>query len=172
MFPLLHGPWGEDGTIQGLFEMSGVRYVGSGVLASAVAMDKHYTKMLLAAQPRGCPLPLRSGARTLMQGTDVHVHFPIRRGVLRRTVGHVRAVDGVSFDIRRGETLGLVGESGCGKTTIGRAILRLNRVSQGTITFDGQPFSVHAEENAPRLRRRIKRRSPWRVASACQSLPQ
>src|SRR6202043_2301092 len=73
-----------------------------------------YTKMLLAAEPRGNPLPLRPGAPTLMQGTGVKVHFPVRRGVLRRTVGHVRAVDGVDVVVHEGETVGLVGESGSG----------------------------------------------------------
>ena len=63
----------------------------------------------------------------ILQIKDLKVHFPIKKGLLQRTVGHVRAVDGVSLSINRGETLGLVGESGCGKTTIGRAIVRLNQ---------------------------------------------
>ena len=63
----------------------------------------------------------------ILQIKDLKVHFPIKMGLLQRTVGHVRAVDGVSLSINRGETLGLVGESGCGKTTIGRAIVRLNQ---------------------------------------------
>jgi microcin C transport system ATP-binding protein len=71
--------------------------------------DHPYTRMLLAAEPRGQPLPLRRGAPTLMEGTDVRVHFPIRRGVLRRTVAHVRAVDGVDVVVHLGETVGLVG---------------------------------------------------------------
>src|SRR5205085_7988467 len=64
-------------------------------------------------------------------------HFPVRKGLLRRTVGHVYAVDGVSFTIGPGETLGLVGESGCGKTTVGRTIMRLIEPTSGTIKLDG-----------------------------------
>ena len=79
----------------------------------------------------------------LLEIRDVRVHFPIRRGVLvDRTVGHVRAVDGVSLSVPRGTTYGLVGESGCGKSTLGRAILRLEPLTGGTITFDGQDIST------------------------------
>jgi peptide/nickel transport system ATP-binding protein len=68
---------------------------------------------------------------------DLEVHFPIRRGLLRRTVGHVRAVDGVSLELRPARTLALVGESGCGKTTVGKGILQLVRPTAGSVTFDG-----------------------------------
>ena len=73
----------------------------------------------------------------LLSVKDLKVWFPIRKGLLRRVVDHVKAVDGVSFDIYRGQTLGLVGESGCGKTTTGRAIIRLQDKTEGTISFDG-----------------------------------
>ena len=73
----------------------------------------------------------------LVEVRDLVKHFPIRGGILQRTVGWVQAVDGVSFDIRRGETLGLVGESGCGKTTVGRLLLRLIEPTSGSIRFDG-----------------------------------
>jgi peptide/nickel transport system ATP-binding protein/oligopeptide transport system ATP-binding protein len=73
----------------------------------------------------------------LVEARDLVKHFPIRGGILQRTVGLVQAVDGVSFDIHRGETLGLVGESGCGKTTVGRLLLRLIDPTAGTIRFDG-----------------------------------
>jgi oligopeptide transport system ATP-binding protein len=81
-------------------------------------------------------LPM-STERPLIEVRDLVKHFPVRGGVLRRTVAQVKAVDGVSFDIRRGETLGLVGESGCGKTTTGRVLLRLEQATAGTVTFDG-----------------------------------
>jgi ABC-type oligopeptide transport system ATPase subunit len=74
---------------------------------------------------------------SLLSVRDLVKHFPITRGVFGRTVGAVRAVDGISFDVKSGETLGLVGESGCGKTTAGRAILRLIEPTAGQVTFDG-----------------------------------
>ena len=83
-------------------------------------------------------VPDRAVGEALVQVRNLKMHFPITEGVLiQREVAHVKAVDGVSFDIRRGETLGLVGESGCGKTTTGRCILRLERPTSGAIYFDG-----------------------------------
>ena len=73
----------------------------------------------------------------VLEVTDLKKHFPVKKGVLRRTVGQVYAVDGVSFTIGDGETLGLVGESGCGKTTVGRAVLRLIEPTSGSIEVDG-----------------------------------
>ena len=77
----------------------------------------------------------------LLSVRDLHVHFPVRRGLFQRTVDHVRAVDGVSFDVYRGQTLGLVGESGCGKTTTGRAILRLLPITRGSVRYEGQDIA-------------------------------
>ncbi len=78
-----------------------------------------------------------STAAPILEIEDLKMHFPIRKGLLKRIVGHVQAVDGVTFRIERGETLGLVGESGCGKSTIGRTILGLYEPSDGKIVFDG-----------------------------------
>jgi microcin C transport system ATP-binding protein len=112
--------------------------VEQGDVAEVFANPRHdYTKMLLATEPRGRPAAVKSAAPVVMQGEQVKVHFPIRRGLLRRTVGVVKAVDGVSLAIREGETVGLVGESGSGKTTLGLAMLRLE-TSDGAIRFEGR----------------------------------
>ncbi|MGY1840911.1 MULTISPECIES: ABC transporter ATP-binding protein [unclassified Modestobacter] len=90
----------------------------------------------------------------LVSARDLQVHFPIRSGVLRRTTGAVRAVDGIDLEIRRGETLGLVGESGCGKSTLGNALLRLVEPTGGTVTFDGTDVTALNARDLRRLRRR------------------
>ena len=116
--------------------------VEAGRVAQVFAAPFHpYTCMLLDAVPQGRPAPLPNDAQCLLQADDVKVHFPIRRGVLRRTVGHVRAVDGVSLAVREGETVGLVGESGSGKTTMALAALRLEHHT-GRITFDGADIAT------------------------------
>ncbi|NJD18043.1 MAG: ATP-binding cassette domain-containing protein, partial [Gemmatimonadetes bacterium] len=92
-------------------------------------------------------------AAPLLEVRDLVVHFPILRGVLRRRVGSVRAVDGVSFDVRAGETLGLVGESGSGKSTTARALLRLEEPTSGSVRFEGEELTRLGGE-ALRARRR------------------
>jgi peptide/nickel transport system ATP-binding protein len=92
----------------------------------------------------------------LLNVTDLRVHFPIRRGIFQRTVGHVRAVDGVTLQLRRGRTLALVGESGCGKTTVGKAILQLPPPTAGTVQLDGTELTrLSAAELRP-LRARVQ----------------
>jgi peptide/nickel transport system ATP-binding protein len=94
--------------------------------------------------------------RPFLEVRDLKVHFPIRKGLFGRTVGHVKAVDGVSFDLVRGQTLGLVGESGCGKTTTGRAILRLIEPTAGSVMFDGEDWLALRGGNLRRRRRKIQ----------------
>ena len=84
----------------------------------------------------------------LLQVDDLKMYFPIYRGVFQRKVGDVRAVDGISFDVKRGETLGLVGESGCGKSTTGRAILQLYKPTAGEVVFDGVDL-IHLNARRP-----------------------
>jgi microcin C transport system ATP-binding protein len=98
------------------------------------APEHPYTRALLAAEPKPDPAPMQPQAPVMVKTDDLKVWFPIKRGVLRRTVGHIKAVDGVSVEVRKGETLGIVGESGSGKTTLGLAILRLIS-SDGPIVF-------------------------------------
>lgn len=92
----------------------------------------------------------------LLTVTGLTKHFPIRKGFFSRTVGQVRAVDGVSFTVQRGETLGLVGESGCGKTTTGRCILRLIEPTSGSVCFDGQEIVGLPRRDMRALRRRMQ----------------
>jgi oligopeptide transport system ATP-binding protein len=93
---------------------------------------------------------------TLVDVDDLKVHFPIRAGLFQRTIGSVKAVDGVTFDVRRGETLGLVGESGCGKSTTGRAVIRLREPTAGTVFFDGQDLAKADKNKLRKLRRRMQ----------------
>jgi microcin C transport system ATP-binding protein len=112
--------------------------VEQGPMERVFARPEHpYTRALIDAEPRPDPAPPRPQAPVVVGTRDLRVWFPVRRGFLRRTVGYIKAVDGVSVEVRKGETLGVVGESGSGKTTLGLAILRLIS-SQGPIVFMGQ----------------------------------
>jgi oligopeptide transport system ATP-binding protein len=92
----------------------------------------------------------------LVRVTDLKMHFPMRAGVLNRIVGAIKAVDGLTFDILKGETLGLVGESGCGKTTAGRAILQLYRPTSGEVAFKGVDLAKQGQEAMRRARRHMQ----------------
>jgi microcin C transport system ATP-binding protein len=117
--------------------MSKGKIVEQGPVERIFTAAQHpYTRALLAAMPKPDPAPLQPGAPIVAETKDLKVWFPIKRGVLRKTVGHIKAVDGVSIEVRKGETLGIVGESGSGKTTLGLAILRLIS-SEGPIVFMG-----------------------------------
>ena len=96
-----------------------------------------YTRKLIGAEPRGTPRPIAGTAEPVLEAKDLRIWFPVRRGFLRKTVGHIKAVTDVSVSVRAGETVGIVGESGSGKTTLALGVLRLIR-SQGRIVFLGR----------------------------------
>ena len=132
------------------------KIVEAGPVAQVFANPRHaYTKALLAAEPKGAPPAVNTSARTIVSADNVKVWFPIKRGFMRKIVGHVKAVDGVSLDVREGETVGVVGESGSGKTTLGLAILRLIR-SEGSIVYCGQRIDSLASRAMRPLRRNMQ----------------
>src|SRR5512134_2805457 len=96
-------------------------------------------------------------ANVLLRVQNLVKHFPIKQGIIiQRQVGAVRAVDGVSFDIYEGETLGLVGESGCGKSTTGRTVLQLYRPTSGKVIFDGVDLVTQKGEDLRKMRRKMQ----------------
>jgi oligopeptide transport system ATP-binding protein len=97
-----------------------------------------------------------AGQPDLVEVEDLKVYFPVRAGIFQNQIGTVKAVDGITFEIRRGETLGLVGESGCGKSTTGRALIRLREPTEGTVKFDGIDLGQLKPEALRKMRRRMQ----------------
>ena len=129
------------------------RIVEHGLTEEVFTAPKHdYTKHLLASEPKGRSLGAPKDGPVVMEAEDLKVWFPIRRGLLRKTVGHIKAVDGVSLSLRQGRTLGVVGESGSGKTTLGLAMMRLLS-SEGGIRFEGQNIQGLKSKELRPLRR-------------------
>ena len=114
-----------------------------------------YTRMLLAAEPKGEPPASDGNAREIISGENIRVWFPIKKGFFRKTVGYVKAVDGIDVHIREGQTLGVVGESGSGKTTLGMALLRLIR-SEGPIAYMATRIDAYNREAMRPLRQQMQ----------------
>ena len=130
--------------------------VEAGPTAEVFAHPRHaYTRRLLAAEPSGMPIAADPRAPVLVSARDLRVWFPIKAGLFRRTVGHIKAVEGVSLTVREGQTLGVVGESGSGKTTLGLALLRL-QASTGTVEFAGREIQALSARALRPLRREMQ----------------
>ncbi len=138
------------------FVMKNGEVVESGPAGEVFSAPKHpYTKRLLEAQPKGEPPRLDSKAPVVLEAGNLKVWFPVKQGILRRTAGYIKAVDGVSFELRSGQTLGIVGESGSGKTTLGLAILRLVS-SEGQIAYVGKRIDGLKSREMRPLRREMQ----------------
>ncbi|MBX3583002.1 MAG: ABC transporter ATP-binding protein [Rhizobiaceae bacterium] len=130
--------------------------VESGPTQEIFANPQHeYTRHLLAAEPKGRPPVADPQAKTVMDGHDVKVWFPIKQGFFRKVVDHVKAVDGIDVQVRAGQTLGVVGESGSGKTTLGLALARMIS-SEGRISFDGRDIDKLTFSQMRPLRRELQ----------------
>ncbi len=130
--------------------------VESGATRDVFANPQHpYTRQLIDAEPKGAPPPFVPSAPLIIEARDLKVWFPIKRGLLRRTVGHVKAVDGVDVQVRAGQTLGVVGESGSGKTTLGLALLRLIS-SDGPILYLGRHIEAFQSREMRPLRKEMQ----------------
>ncbi len=132
------------------------RIVESGPMDQVFSQPREdYTRMLLKADPGGGPVAAMPDASELLSARDLKVWFPVKKGVFRRTVDFVKAVDGVGFTLRRGRCLGVVGESGSGKSTLGLAVLRLIE-SQGLVSFQGRPIQGLSGRRLRPLRREMQ----------------
>jgi microcin C transport system ATP-binding protein len=130
--------------------------VEAGSVARVFETPQHpYTQRLLAAEPSGEPVAAAADAPVVAAADDLKVWFPITAGILRRTVDHVKAVDGITVSVREGHTLGIVGESGSGKTTLGLALLRLIS-SEGPVRFAGEDIQGWKSKRLRPLRRQMQ----------------
>ncbi len=136
--------------------MTNGKIVETGPTKEIFANPQHeYTRKLLAAEPKGDPPAFDDTAPRVMVGNDVKVWFPIKQGFFRRTVDHVKAVDGINVAVRAGQTLGVVGESGSGKTTLGLALARMIS-SEGEIRFEGKDIDKLSFNEMRPLRRELQ----------------
>ncbi len=136
--------------------MTGGEIVETGPTAEIFENPRHdYTRHLLAAEPKGNPAVAHGETEAVIQADELKVWFPVKRGVMRRVVGHIKAVDGVSVTVREGRTLGVVGESGSGKTTLAMGLLRLEK-SMGPIRFRGNDISGMSWSEIRPLRREMQ----------------
>ncbi|MGL4092530.1 ABC transporter ATP-binding protein [Agrobacterium cavarae] len=132
------------------------KIVETGTVEQVFTDPQHaYTRHLLAAEPKGEPPPADDKKRVVMQGADIKVWFPIKAGLMRKVVDHVKAVDGIDITLREGQTVGVVGESGSGKTTLGLALSRLIS-SKGRISFIGQSIDAYSYAMMKPLRNRLQ----------------
>ena len=132
------------------------KIVEAGPTNVIFANPRHeYTRHLLAAEPKGKPPAADASAKPVMSGKDIKVWFPIKQGFLRKTVDHVKAVDGIDITVRSGQTVGVVGESGSGKTTLGLALARMIS-SQGKIHFNGRDIDALTFSAMRPLRRELQ----------------
>ncbi len=132
------------------------KIVETGTVEQVFTNPQHaYTRHLLAAEPKGEPPPADDKKPVVMQGADIKVWFPIKAGLMRKVVDHVKAVDGIDITLREGQTVGVVGESGSGKTTLGLALSRLIP-SKGRISFIGQSIDAYSYAMMKPLRNRLQ----------------
>ncbi|MBT8419454.1 MAG: dipeptide ABC transporter ATP-binding protein, partial [Gammaproteobacteria bacterium] len=139
-----------------VYVMNQGEIVESGLVDEVFSRPQHpYTQRLLAAEPRGNPISAAPNARTLVEAKNLSVWFPIKKGILRRTVAHIKAVDGITLRVREGHTVGVVGESGSGKTTLGLALLRLE-TSRGILKYAGRDIQGLNQTTLRPLRREMQ----------------
>ncbi len=132
------------------------KVVEQGPTGEVFAGPRHeYTRHLIDAEPKGEPLRAAAGAPVVVEADSLRVWYPLKKGVIRRVVGYVKAVDGVSLRVREGQTLGIVGESGSGKSTLGRALLRLEK-AEGPVIFAGEPLHEMSKAAVRRLRSQMQ----------------